>query len=452
MGWVKGAVLGVTVSLVLAGVAGAQESNETLKKEVEALKAKVEALEKDASTKPPAAPAAAAAPQAGEQPMEGNWLLQAAERLIKDIKLSGFVDVGFIYNLDRPDTGVNGNTGDSTIPPGPPSLDGGSVRAFDRESRAFYLHNAQVSLGRAPTKDLITGFYLELSLGSDANVIAPVGTESTDYFDIQEAYVNILLPFEKGIDLKVGKFATLSGYEVIESKDNYNYSRSLPFLFAIPFTHTGVRASYQAHDQVKVTLGVNNGWDLLEDINDGKTLEFQVAVTPIEWLAVYGTLYYGAEKSAAQDIPNGKFTNRDPGDKRMLIDIVAVATNPGGIQGLTLGFNFDWAEEEDSAVSTSGQLEDAEWTAWAVYAKYQVNEWFAPSIRISSLDDDDGFRAGTLDNRITEFTLTGEFKISADTIVRVEVRQDSADEDIFLDKSKEEDSQVTLGAEVIFTF
>ena len=49
-----------------------------------------------------------------------------------------------------------------------------------------------------------------------------------------------------GLRFDVGKFVTSMGYELIEGYDGYNtnYSRSLLFNYAIPLTHTGVKASY----------------------------------------------------------------------------------------------------------------------------------------------------------------------------------------------------------------
>jgi hypothetical protein len=39
---------------------------------------------------------------------------------------------------------------------------------------------------------------------------------------------------------------TLAGYEVIEAWKDPNITRSILFGFAIPFTHTGIRANYTA--------------------------------------------------------------------------------------------------------------------------------------------------------------------------------------------------------------
>lgn len=245
-----------------------------------------------------------------------------------------------------------------------------------------------------------------------------------------------------GLDIRIGKFATLAGYEVIESKDNYNYSRSLPFLFAIPFTHTGVRASYQVAEPLKLTLGINNGWDTYEDVNDGKTLEFQALVTPTPWLTVSAVLYYGPEAGS------------DPGQDRWLIDLVATVSNIPGLPGWTFGANLDLAKEEEASVTDPG--DDASWMGLAFYAKWQINEPWAVAARFSLLDDSDGFRtdggiAGN-DNQLSEITLTVEYRISKDTIARLEFRHDMSDEDVFLDHQNADDSQSTLGAEFILVF
>jgi hypothetical protein len=51
-----------------------------------------------------------------------------------------------------------------------------------------------------------------------------------------QAYVSVKLPADVVLD--AGKFVTNAGAEVIEAKDNWLYSRSLLFGFAVPFTHT----------------------------------------------------------------------------------------------------------------------------------------------------------------------------------------------------------------------
>jgi hypothetical protein len=77
----------------------------------------------------------------------------------------------------------------------------------------------------------------------------------------QQAYVSLKLPAD--IVLDAGKFVTNTGAEVIEAKDNWMYSRSILFGWAIPFTHTGVRATVPVPgaEGVSVMGSVFNGFD-----------------------------------------------------------------------------------------------------------------------------------------------------------------------------------------------
>ena len=44
-----------------------------------------------------------------------------------------------------------------------------------------------------------------------------------------------------------------AGAEVIENKDNLNYSRGLLFALAIPYYHMGARVGYAFSDKVSLT-------------------------------------------------------------------------------------------------------------------------------------------------------------------------------------------------------
>src|SRR5437773_172971 len=63
---------------------------------------------------------------------------------------------------------------------------------------------------------------------------------------IEQGYVSWLA--DPKVQFDIGKFVTWNGAEVIESKDNWNYTRSIQFGFAIPFYHTGVRATISPSD------------------------------------------------------------------------------------------------------------------------------------------------------------------------------------------------------------
>ena len=88
---------------------------------------------------------------------------------------------------------------------------------------------------------------------------------------IEEGYISYLTPLGKGLQFDVGKFVTPLGAEVIEAKDNWNYSRSLLFALAIPYYHMGVRATYSANAKVTLAGLVVNGWNNVVENNSGKT-------------------------------------------------------------------------------------------------------------------------------------------------------------------------------------
>ena len=439
----------VVVAVSLAALAPAWAQDSDLKKEVDTLKKKVAALE---SENPAAAQAALPVSLSDDKPVveDSPAFLQDLNKWMKDWKLSGFVDVGYTFNFGRPDNKLNGNMGITppyAAQPGNSTSSKPEVRGFDRYSNAFYLHNAQLMLDKGVSDKSVVGGRIKISTGQDADVIsAGAGSGSGDNFDIEEGYVQVFVPVGRGISLTAGKFVTMSGAEVIESKDNFNYSRSMLFTWAIPFTHTGIRATYSLMDQLDVTLGFNNGWDQLVDNNDSKTVEFSTTFRATETLKFIANLYYGSEKTVTSR--STLLAGQHIGDKRLLFDLVAQAT----FDKLTVVLNWDYAKETDSATdASSGVLDDARWTGLALYAKYQASDLYAPGLRVEYFRDSDGFRTGTKQT-LSEVTFTNQFDINSNLIFRVELRLDKSNEDVFLKQDDSKASQFTFGAEAIVYF
>src|SRR5208283_4982498 len=139
------------------------------------------------------------------------------------------------------------------------------------------------------------GFRVKLDFGEDSKPITSYGFDTND-FDLEEIYVTYKAPVGKGLDLTFGKWATLMGEEVIESKDNYNVSRSFLYEYAEPFTHTGLKVNYAFNDKVSALLAIVNGWDDVADNNSGKSGMAQVTVTPITPLTLEFCGMYGPEE------------------------------------------------------------------------------------------------------------------------------------------------------------
>ena len=84
-----------------------------------------------------------------------------------------------------------------------------------------------------------------------------------------------------------GKFVTPLGAEVIESQDNWNYTRSILFGYAIPFYHLGVRATVPVTDKVTIAGYLVNGWNNASEVNGDKTVGASLTLKPsakITWV------------------------------------------------------------------------------------------------------------------------------------------------------------------------
>ncbi len=367
----------------------------------------------------------------------GNFI----EGAVSGIRLTGYVDTAYHYNpAGSPYPAPTGATVDRNQ----------SLGVFDTESNSFTVHAVKLAFDKPAPEAGGVGFRTDILYGSDAKVISSGGSES-DEFDFEQAYVEARIPIASlegnstlgdNVYIKAGKFVTLAGAEVIESKDNWNTTRSLLFGYAIPFTHTGVRAAYGLfEDKVTLTTGLNNGWDLIEDNNTYKTWEGQIAYKPSDAFFFSLTSYIGPEN-----------LNQN-GHKRQLYDFVALwhATNK-----LSLMANVD-VGNESRVVAGPKPFEDGDWWGFALYGRYQVTEKSALATRFEYFLDDDTFRvgAGALQNVADarerdywEWTATAEHKLYTNLISRLEYRYDWSDAPIFDGDSH----QSTASVQLIYNF
>jgi hypothetical protein len=350
-----------------------------------------------ASAEVPAA-AAAGEPQAPAPPAPAE---NPVLTFFKNTELTGFVDTYYSYNFNTPAK--------------PCATIGGvaifnCLHNFDVAHNAFSLNMAEIALEKKPTPESRGGFRVDLDYGSAAAIVAGFDPSPTSINqNIQQAYLSYLAPAGKGtIQVDFGKFVTQHGAEVIETKDNWNYSRSLLFSLAIPYYHSGVRVAYSPND--KVTLGANlsNGWNNIVENNTGKTAGFMALVKPTAALSWTVNYMVGPEQTD------------DNADYRHLFDTtVSYTASPK----VSLMLNYDFGKD---TINKAG----VKWQGVAAYVKYAPNSWFAFVPRYEYLTDKDGFMTGA-SQKIQEFTLTAEFKHKDGVLMRVEYRGDVSDTPFF---------------------
>src|SRR5207247_5371184 len=136
----------------------------------------------------------------------------------------------------------------------------------------FRVNMAQSWLWKVPRATSRAGYKVKLSVGPATTIVQSLEPGSSPILqNIEEGFISYLAPVGKGLQVDVGKFVTQHGAEVIEAKDNWNYSRSLLFALAIPYYHMGVRATYTVNDKVTLMGNVVNGWNNVVENNGAKT-------------------------------------------------------------------------------------------------------------------------------------------------------------------------------------
>jgi len=154
--------------------------------------------------------------------------------------LSGYVDTSAQWNL---------GTGNDHLPP----------YAFGGAGKAdgFNLNVVQVKLEKPiePTDAWAAGYKVDLIFGPDANAFATQSSGVAADVGIKNAYVALHAPVGNGLDFKIGVWDTIIGYEVFESGNNPNFTRSYGYTME-PTTHTGVLMSYQFCDMFSASFGI----------------------------------------------------------------------------------------------------------------------------------------------------------------------------------------------------
>src|SRR5712691_6518156 len=150
------------------------------------------------------------------------------------ISVSGYIDAGYTHsdrNIEAPAF---------------------STRVFDSQNNSFALHQFGLQVAKHPKEGF--GGLVNITMGKDAQVIHSFPDSAASTFDVTQAF----LQYAGGpLTLIAGKFVTLQVSEVIWSPTNVNASRSVLF-GAIPFTHTGVRATWALSDTVSLIAGVDH--------------------------------------------------------------------------------------------------------------------------------------------------------------------------------------------------
>ncbi len=355
------------------------------------------------------------------------------------ITVDGFASLSYGYNTNQPYDRLN------------------QFRVFDFNDNEPQLDMAQLVIQRAIEKPNQFGFRFNMIAGSGVpEVTAAYGmfrnmqTDVAHHFDIPELYVSYIAPLGKGLRFDAGKMASHLGSEIIGGYDGYNdeFSRGFIFGFGVPFTYTGVKATYAFTSEITGMVVLVNGWDEVQRDNHGYSWGSQITVTPTKTARLYFNFIHGPERP------------KDDRDQRSVGEIVGSwKTTPR----LNLGFDALYGHEENGVAPGH----DAIWNGLAGYVKYGFTQKFSLAFRGEVFNDGGGSRTG-VDQTLQGYTFTPEYdmaakfsdlgswlkKLDGKFVVRGDIRLDHSNRDVFLTDSSQllVPHQFTVAVNLIYLF
>ena len=403
-------------------------------------------------------------------------------------QFSGAVEASYTQNFNNPQSNVNG------------------LRIFDTEANSFVPQVAQFMVERPAAAGSATdriGFRARVNFGaqsrfSRARTNYQFGT-ANDEIDIHEIYAEYLAPIGNGLKIQFGKINTLIGLEVINSWENPNFSRSFTFGLAQAFTETGIRFTYPFTSWATAQVGLVNGWDNIEDNNRGKTVTWNLALTPVP---VFGISFYGSYGSEQTNGNTDTFgtavvggcsiafpgnTGCDPTAKRTVVGSL-ITIKPTDSDTLILEPYY--GNEENASLSKNPTGNNARWNALLAYYTHDFNDQTQPNalslrVRGEIFEDAGGARtcgffnnnfngstnacAGSTPNgpfqtipanaavagtpqTLWEGTVTLQWKPAPSLMTRAEFRYDKSNKNVFLQGHEATNNQQTLGFSVVYLF
>ncbi|WP_242917446.1 porin [Pontibacter liquoris] len=206
------------------------------------------------------------------------------------------------------------------------------------------------------TLALQTGTYVQANYAAEPKELTRL---------IAQAHAGVRLA--KGVWLDMGILPSHIGYESTFSLDNEIYTRAL-MAENSPYFEAGAQLTGEVSDKVTIKFLVLNGWQIVRETNEAKSLGFGISYTPAEKLSLSYNNYYGNEA------PEGMAPKR-----RFFHNVYA---------GYTLTDRIDLAGSVDyGRQELFGSGEKGIWYAGMLLAHYRLGEGFALAGRLEHYND-----------------------------------------------------------------
>ncbi len=375
------------------------------------------------------------------------------------VRFNGYSQVSYTQNFNRPSNDIN------------------ELRIFDVNSNQFRANVIQAAIERQakPGSALDRlGFRVKFNAGQDADFIG--GLNLNPFATFQEFYVNYVAPIGRGLDLQVGQFNALVGYEQVGNPYSPNYSRSYLYL-GQPFTMGGISATYEFNEQVMLSVRAITYVNAAQANSHHEPLvETLLMVFPSERMRF---MLYGlaGPRAGAPGTPGGTLV----GGQR--------AGSPGTPEGMLLlaGGYASWqfgaqtwavveayyANQANSSLVSPGK--SARWDGVAAYLFHDFTKEWGVRLRGEIFEDKGGLvtcqgttayqpkanvcfgatsteAAPAVAQTLWEVTATLEYRPFPSLKTRLEYRYDKSDHNVFQVGGRATSYQPTLSLDVVYIF
>jgi Putative beta-barrel porin-2, OmpL-like. bbp2 len=136
------------------------------------------------------------------------------------------------------------------------------------------------------------GFHVDVGVGRTFDIIGATEKDVSAMRFFKQAYIDVKPASWKGLELDFGRFVTSASAEVIETPNNWNYSRSLLYVWCTPYYHFGFRAAAPIGKQFNAGFQLVSGWNNIVTGATFRTVGLTGAWT-VSKKATWTNTYYG---------------------------------------------------------------------------------------------------------------------------------------------------------------
>ncbi|HQQ76295.1 MAG TPA: porin [Thermoanaerobaculia bacterium] len=336
------------------------------------------------------------------------------------VTLHGFVDAYATWNPNRPSDRNNFEPGTGTT-------------AEKANQFGLNLAALDVSLDAKPV-----GFHIVGVAGTGTDVVHAAELHVDTWRHVSQASVSYRLDAGRGVLFELGIQPSHIGYEGFFSKDNWNYTRGWMGEFS-PYYQTGLKVATSFDDHWSGQLWLLNGWQNIEDNNDGKAIGTQIAYAK-DALGLTVNTFFGPELA------------NDDAHWRSFVDFVGT---------LKISSKVNIAASVDLGRQTRPQAAAASWQGASLWLQYLLRKSSSSSsspslalaLRVEVFHDPDA-AVSPVSQTLFGSTLTFELRPHPQVILKLEGRYDRSTADAFGGPdgplTKREEFLLALGAVATF--